>query len=185
MPSSKSVSPVYGTVTFPPPVTFGTSSSRQISSPKALYITIEYFTSLESSFQIKVGISVIFSGSVAPGDTIAVSVEVTNTGDRAGDEVVQLYVKDVEASVPRPLKELVGFQRINLQPGQKKKVTFKVAVNQLGFYNHAIDFVIEAGTVQVMVGNSSDDIRLTGEFEIVGNPTVITAKTFFSSVDVS
>jgi beta-glucosidase len=102
-----------------------------------------------------------------------------------GDEVVQLYTRDVEANVPRPLKELVGFQRINLQPGEKKTVTFTLAVNQLGFYNHNLDFVLEPGTIEVMVGSSSEDIRLVGELEIVGKTTRITDKTFFSTTTIN
>jgi beta-glucosidase len=123
--------------------------------------------------------------TVAPGETISIGVDVTNTGDRTGDEIVQLYVQDVEASTARPVKELKGFQRLTLAPGETKTVTFTLSVNQLGFYNRKMNFVIEPGPVKVMIGSSSDDIRLTGEFEIVGEITdVSAAKVFFSKVDI-
>jgi beta-glucosidase len=109
---------------------------------------------------------------------------VTNTGDCAGDEVIQLYVQDVEASVPRLIKELKGFQRISLTPGEKKTITFSLSVNQLGFYNEAAKFVVEPGVIKVMIGSSSADIRLTGEFEITGEAAEVIAKVFFSPVEV-
>ena len=99
--------------------------------------------------------------------------------------MVQLYIQDEEASVSRPLKQLVGFQRINLQPGQKKTVTFAVAVNQLGLYNRNLDFVLEPGTIRVLIGSSSADIRLAGAFEITGETTPIAQKTFFGIVKVN
>ena len=119
------------------------------------------------------------------GGTVDVSVDVTNTGSREGDEVVQLYVRMPVASVTRPVKELKGFARITLAPGQRKRVTFHLAANQLGFYDRRMDFVIEPGTVEVMVGSSSEDIRATGSFEITGAATTIgAAKAFFCTVDV-
>ena len=125
------------------------------------------------------------SPTAAPGDTIVIGVDVANTGDRSGDEVVQLYVKDVEASVPRPIKQLVGFQRVNLQAGEKKTITFEVAVNQLGFYNQDIDFVVEPGTIEMMVGSSSADLPLKTKLEITGEITKIYHnKKFLSKVVV-
>ncbi len=121
---------------------------------------------------------------VKAGDEVAISVTITNTGSRTGDEVVQLYTCDVEAGVSRPVKELKGFKRLTLNPGEQKTVTFTLAVNQLGFYNHQLDFVVEPGLIEVMVGSSSADIRLSGEFEIVGEITPIIDKTFFSTVAV-
>jgi beta-glucosidase len=123
--------------------------------------------------------------TVASGETISINVDVTNTGNCAGDEVIQLYVQDVEASVPRPIKELKGFQRISLTPGEKKTITFSLSVNQLGFYNEAAKFVVEPGVIKLMIGSSSADIRLTGEFEITGEAAEVIAKVFFSPVEVS
>ncbi len=85
----------------------------------------------------------------------------------------------------RPVKELEGFKRITLEPGEKKTVTFTLSVSQLGFYDRDMEFVVEPGTIEVMIGSSSDDIRLTGRFDIVGETTKVGAtKIFFSTVDV-
>ena len=114
-----------------------------------------------------------------------ISADVKNVGERQGDEVVQLYVHDVLSSVTRPVKELKGFKRITLEPGEKRTVTFTLSVSQLGFYNRNMEFVVESGTIEVMIGSSSEDIQLTGEFDIVGETTKVGAnKTFFSTVEV-
>jgi beta-glucosidase len=115
--------------------------------------------------------------TIASDEIMRVSVEVTNTGNCAGDEVVQLYVQDIEASVPRPIKELKGFRRVNLEPGEKKTVTFTLAVNQLGFYDDTARFIVEPGVIKIEVGSSSQDIRLLGEFEIVGDTLIVTGRT--------
>ena len=86
---------------------------------------------------------------------ITVSAEVENVGERAGDEVVQLYIRDVVASVTRPLKELKGFERITLKPGEKRTVEFTLASAQLGFYNRDMRFVVEPGEFRVFVGTNS------------------------------
>ncbi len=122
---------------------------------------------------------------VAPDGKVQISVDVKNVGERKGDEVVQLYIHDVVASVTRPVKELKGFKRITLEPGEKKTVIFTLAVSQLGFYDRRMALVVEPGTIDVMVGSSSEQIRLSGQFEIVGETTEIAAhKTFFSTVEV-
>lgn len=102
------------------------------------------------------------------GEQVEVSLSVTNSGQVAGDEVVQLYVHDEYASLPRPLKELKGFCRLALQPGEKRRVTFRLPVNLLAFYDENLELVVEAGAIGVMVGSSSEDIRLQGAFEIIG-----------------
>jgi beta-glucosidase len=119
------------------------------------------------------------------GGAVAVSVDVTNSGGRAGDEVVQLYVRHRDVSVPRPVKELKGFKRVALQPGERKTVTFTLHVNQLGVYDQATRYVVEPGTIEVMVGNSSQHLPLTGTFEIVGQTTDISEhKVFFSGARI-
>lgn len=118
-----------------------------------------------------------------PGDTVVIHADICNSGQRAGDEVVQLYVRVPSASVTRPVKELKGFKRMTLQPGETRSVTFEVPVNLLGFYNREMEFVIEPGKVEVMVGASSEDIRLTGAFEIIGQVTPVT-KVFSSTASV-
>ncbi len=102
---------------------------------------------------------------IAPDGQLTVSVEVTNTGQRAGDEVVQLYIHDVAASVTRPVKELKGFARITLQPGERRRVSFTLGRAQLGFYNRAMRFVVEPGAFQIFVGPNSAE-GLTGGFEV-------------------
>ncbi len=117
------------------------------------------------------------------GGQVSISVDLTNTGQRRGDEVVQLYTRDPQASVTRPIKELKGFKRVTLEPGQTKTVSFELSTHQFGFYNPAMDFVVEPGAIQVMIGSSSQDIHLTGEFCLTGQITDIrAAKVFFSTV---
>jgi beta-glucosidase len=94
------------------------------------------------------------------GATARVTVEVTNTGDRAGTETVQMYIRDTYSSATRPMKELKGFQKIALQPGETKTVAFDIAPDLLAFYDAGKKFVVEPGEFQIMVGNSSRDADL-------------------------
>lgn len=89
--------------------------------------------------------------------TVNLSVEVTNTGSRAGDEIVQLYVTDDRSSATRPVKELKDFARISLEPGQTKTVTFAVTPEKLAFYDAAMNYGVERGTFTLRVGSSSRD----------------------------
>lgn len=99
--------------------------------------------------------------------SLTATVELENIGQRAGDEVVQLYIRDVAASVTRPVKELKGFQRITLQPGEKKRVEFKLTAGELGFYNREMRFVVEPGEFRVMVGPNSVEL-IESKFEVEG-----------------
>lgn len=90
-------------------------------------------------------------------DSVQVSVTVTNTGDRAGQEIAQLYIRDMFASVTRPIKELRGFEKFQLQPGEAKKITFTLRPNDLSFYNNNMKRVVEAGEFEIMAGSSSSD----------------------------
>lgn len=108
---------------------------------------------------------------VGAAETVSIRADVTNVGARSGEEVVQLYVHDVVASVTRPVKELKGFKRITLAPGEKKAVRFELAVSQLAFYDRSMRFVVEPGTIEVLIGSSSEDIRLRSTFDIVGETT--------------
>lgn len=103
---------------------------------------------------------------VKPNGRVVVKVDVKNTGGRAGEEVVQLYINDVVASITRPVKELKGFKRIALAPGEKKTVEFELPVENLAFYGRDMKLVVEPGIFKVMVGRSSKDIVLEGEFEV-------------------
>jgi len=116
---------------------------------------------------------VISPARVDPTGTVRIRATVTNVGERRGEEVVQLYVHDVVASVTRPVKELKGFKRLDLAPGEAKTATFELSVSQLAFCARDMSFVVEPGTIEVMLGSSAEDIRLRGEFEIVGETTVV------------
>jgi beta-glucosidase len=93
---------------------------------------------------------------IRPDGKVTVSVDVENTGKRAGDEVAQLYLRDVAASVTRPVKELKGFQRVALRPGEKRRVEFTLAPEHFGFWNQENRFMVEPGDFKVTVGNSSE-----------------------------
>jgi beta-glucosidase len=97
---------------------------------------------------------------------ITITMDVRNTAKRAGEEVVQLYVNDILASVTRPVKELKAFERIHLRAGEKKMVTFRLATDDLAFYDRQMARKVEPGVFKVMIGSSSSDIRLEGEFEV-------------------
>lgn len=104
---------------------------------------------------------------IRPDGRLTVSVELENTGKRTGDEVVQLYIRDVAASVTRPVKELKGFQRVMLRPGEKRHVEFTLTPEHLGFYNREMRFVVEPGEFKVMVATSSaDEHELVTSFEV-------------------
>jgi beta-glucosidase len=85
---------------------------------------------------------------------------VTNTGARPGDEVVQMYIRDVVSSVTRPIKELKGFERISLQSGESKTVSFEITPDRLALYDIDMKFVVEPGQFEIMIGNSSRDVDL-------------------------
>ena len=100
-------------------------------------------------------------------DTIAFTVNVKNTGKRAGSEVVQLYIHDVKSSVDRPKKELKGFQKVCLQPGENKDVTITINKEALSFYDElSSSWKAEAGKFEALVGNASDNLKLKKVFEL-------------------
>ena len=99
------------------------------------------------------------SDSLQPTGSLKVSVELRNTGDYAGEEVVQLYVRDVVGSVTRPVKELKGFQKIQIAPGESRRVVFNLTAEDLKFYNADLDYVAEPGEFVVAVGTNSRDVQ--------------------------
>ena len=106
--------------------------------------------------------------SMKENGTLSVSVDVTNTGDVAGKEVIQLYIGDNEASVVRPVKELKGFRKIALEPGQKQTVTFEITPEMLKFFDaDKHEWVLEKGKFTAFIGAASDDIRTQVEFEVI------------------
>jgi beta-glucosidase len=98
---------------------------------------------------------------------LTASIEVQNTGRRAGDEVVQLYIHRVAASVTRPIKELKGFERVSLRAGEKRRVKFTLGPEQLGFYNRTMQFVVEPGIVDVLIGTNSEE-AIEARLEVAG-----------------
>jgi beta-glucosidase len=104
---------------------------------------------------------------VAPGQPVEVSMSVRNTGSREGAEVVQLYVRDVQSSVDRPVRELKAFRRVVLKPGEAQTVTLSLGPSAMSFYDEGKkDWVAEPGAFEVQAGSSSRDIRLKGVFEL-------------------
>jgi beta-glucosidase len=98
--------------------------------------------------------------AIRPGGATRVMADVTNTGQRQGTEVVQMYIRDRVSSVTRPLKELKGFQRVSLEPGETSTVAFEIIPELLAFYDVDMKFVVEPGEFEIMVGNSSRDCDL-------------------------
>nr|WP_315132708.1 beta-glucosidase BglX [uncultured Flavobacterium sp.] len=108
----------------------------------------------------------ISSDKMTITDKVTVSVDVTNTGNFDGKEVVQLYIRDLVGSVTRPIKELKGFQKIALKKGEKQTVTFDISVEELKFYNSDLQFIAEPGAFQVFVGTNSDADKMV-TFELI------------------
>ena len=99
------------------------------------------------------------ANEMAKNGSVTATVTVTNTGKRDADEVVQLYVHDLVASIARPVKELKGFERIHLAAGESKTVTFTIGADQLSFYNADLKKVVEPGDFDIMVGSNSRDVK--------------------------
>jgi beta-glucosidase len=140
-------------------------TSRYLDSPNTplypfghglSYTTFEY------------GDLVLSADTIAPGATISVSAVVRNTGNTAGAEIVQLYIRDLVASVVRPVKELKGFTKVSLEPGERQVVRFTLGPRELGFYNQSMEWVVEPGRFTVWVGWSSAE-GLEGSFVVRGN----------------
>jgi beta-glucosidase len=106
-------------------------------------------------------------GQAQPSGKISVKLDIENTGDRRGDEVVQLYVNDPVASITRPVKELKGFKRITLEPAERKTVEFELPVQTLAFYDKDMKKIVEPGIFKVMIGPSESCILLEGQFEVL------------------
>jgi beta-glucosidase len=96
---------------------------------------------------------------IRPGDPCGVSVDITNTGNRRGDEVVQMYIRDEVSSVPRPILELKDFRRVTLEPGERRQVRFNLSGEALAFWNIDMQHVVEPGIFKIMTGNSSANLK--------------------------
>jgi len=126
------------------------------------------FTSIDPVFPFGFGLSYttfkysaprLAATTIGPEGETTVSVDVTNTGQRAGVEVVQMYIHDVVSSVTRPTKELKGFERVSLAPGETKTITLPITPDRLAFYNRRMERVVEPGAFDVMVGPSSKTLQ--------------------------
>ena len=112
---------------------------------------------------------------------VTVQVDVSNVGERSGDEVVQLYTRQQVPRVTRPVKELKAFRRVTVAPHDTQTVFFRLPVNQFGFYDADLNYAVEPGQVEVLVGASSENISCSGSFEILGLRQVVgERKAFFS-----
>ncbi|GAA3951799.1 beta-glucosidase BglX [Hymenobacter algoricola] len=105
--------------------------------------------------------------TLTTAQTVQVQLTVTNTGQVAGEEVVQLYVHDVVASLARPLKELKDFRKLSLRPGETQTVTFTIDQSKLAFYNQKLEWAAEPGEFQLLLGSASDDIRLASSLTLL------------------
>lgn len=109
--------------------------------------------------RFEVGEPQLSAADIAADDSVDVSVEVENTGERTGDEVVQLYIRDRVASVTRPVKQLRGFERITLQPGESRRVKFTLDAEDLSLWNRSMERVVEPGEFEIMAGANSAELK--------------------------
>jgi beta-glucosidase len=116
------------------------------------------------------------SPRIGAGDSLEVAVDVRNTGDRAGDEVVQLYVRDDVASVAQPVRALKAFRRVALRPGETRTVTFRLGPSSFALYDRQMRHVVEPGTFTVFVGTDSN-AALSSRFEFTGSTLVLAPST--------
>ena len=110
---------------------------------------------------------------VNPLEYIEISLDITNTGDKEGTEVVQLYLSDVKASMTRPVRELQGFRRVSLKPGEMKTLKFVINPNQMAFLDEDMKWKVEKGEFLIQVGASSEDIRLRGSYYVKNNAYIV------------
>lgn len=109
------------------------------------------------------------STEIDPTSVLTIAFDIQNTGEMQGTEVVQLYLKDRYASMTRPVMELAGFKRIDLKSGEKQTVTFQIEPSQVAFLDQNMKWKVEAGDIDVQIGSSSIDIRLTDSFRITSD----------------
>jgi beta-glucosidase len=137
------------------------------------YSTFEY-----GSLSIK-------QNQIRSGESVDVTLRVRNAGPVAGEEVVQIYTCDAYATHPRPVKELKGCARVALNVGESKTITFHLPADMLAYHDSDLNLILEPGLVYVMLGGSSEDIRLRGEFEIVGETLTVQRRVFDCPVTVN
>jgi len=137
-----------------------------------------------TSFSI--GETLLKQERLTSADVAMIEACVTNTGSVAGDEVVQLYIRDAEAALTRPVLELKNFIRVVLQPGESKNLSFRLPIAQLGYYDREGSYVVEPGTVEVFLGSSSANLIEAGTLTIIpGDGQTNVVKVFDGAVTVS
>lgn len=134
-------------------------TSKYLDAPNTPLYPFGYGLSYTS---YKYGAISLSSDTLKADGVLTASVLITNTGKRQGKETVQLYVRDMVGSITRPVKELTGFQQITLAPGETKKVSFNITVNDLKFYNSDLQYVYEPGAFKVFIGTNSRDVKEAG-----------------------
>lgn len=144
------------------PAKFEKYRSNYIDSPVTPLYPFGYGLSYTT---FEYGTPVLSTSSMTADGTVTVTIQVTNTGSRRGSEVVQLYVRDMVASISRPVKELKRFDRITIDPGESKTVSFTLNGDDFKFYNYDLDFVLEPGAFQIMVGPNCANVQ-TMDFAI-------------------
>ncbi|ELY97668.1 glycoside hydrolase family 3 N-terminal domain-containing protein [Natrialba aegyptia] len=124
--------------------------------------------------------------SLPPAGTIVADVTVENAGNTAGDDVVQLYASAENPDLARPVQELVGFERVSLDPGETKRVSFAVDASQLAYHDRDFNLVVEEGPYEFRVGHSAADVVATAPFEVTGTKEVSrTGRTYFTETNVT
>jgi beta-glucosidase len=116
---------------------------------------------------------------------VQISFDLTNTGARPGEEVAQLYVRDLYAGSPRPVRLLKSYLRVSLLPAERKTIVFHLPVDMLAYYDRDTRLLLEPGRFELQIGSSSADIRLRGGLEVLGrDPTVVPERVFHCPAEV-
>jgi len=156
------------------------SGARDINYGEGLFVGYRYYDKrqIKPAFPFGHGLSyttfdygkITMDEMVETGEPVQVKVGICNTGSKAGMEVIQLYVRDVESSLPRPPKELKGFKKVLLQPGEEKEVGFTLSMRDLSYYDpYQKRWIAEAGEFEILIGASSRDVRARAKFRLI-NP---------------
>ena len=153
----------------------GDTAKLQVHYMDDIYVGYRYYDTYKVDPQFAFGHGLSYTSfqysnlAISPkGKQLDVTVTLKNTGKKAGSEVVQVYVKPDSPAIPRPEKELKGFQKVYLQPGEEKTITISLTEEALAYYNDASNqWVIDGGNYNILVGSSSRDIRQTKSVSVV------------------
>jgi len=160
--------------------TFPGDENLQVFYDEGIFVGYRYFDTkdIEPLFPFGHGLSYttfnyenlnLSKSKIAGDEKLNVTVDITNIGDKSGTEIIQLYIRDVESSVERPLKELKGFKKIKLKPNEKQTIKFELTKEDLSFFDENNNcWKAEKGEFTIFIGSSSRDIRLQKEFEYLG-----------------